>query len=85
MTTENRPEPIKEGDDFLTQIRKMRESGLDLYIGLQVTVDLDLLKNELVAHQITGHVIEGDDIQQLYKLALVVLAWFERIAEEVEA
>ena len=82
MTDEHTIEPIQEGDDFLTQIRKMRESGLDLYIGLQVTVDLDLLKNELVAHQMTGQIILGDDLQQLYKLAIVVLAWFERIEPE---
>ena len=77
--------PIEEGDSFLTQIRKMREAGLDLYIVLQMTVDLDKLKHELTAHQLTGQIFEGEDIQQLYKLPLVVLAWYEQITDEDEA
>jgi hypothetical protein len=81
-TDERTTEPIEEGDSFLTQIRKMREADLDLYIVLQMTVDLDKLKNELVAHQLTGQIIEGEDIQQIYKLPMVVLAWYERIPED---
>ena len=77
-------EPIEEGDSFLTQIRKMREADLDLYIVLQMTVDLDKLKGELTAHQLTGQIIEGEDIQQIYKLPLVVLAWYEEITEETD-
>ncbi len=82
MTDELTVEPIEEGDDFLTGIRKMRESGLDLYVALQVTVDLDKLKDELIIHQMTGQVIPGEEMQQIYRLPLVVLAWFERIEDE---
>ncbi len=84
MTTpdERTIEPMEESDDFLTQVRKFRESGLDLYIALQMMVDLDTLKNELAAHHFTGQIIEGAEMQQIYKLPLVVLAWFERITDE---
>ena len=77
--------PIEEGDSFLTQIRKMREAGLDLYIVLQMTVDLDKLKNELTIHEMTGQIFHGEEMQQIYKLPMVVLAWYEQITEEDEA
>jgi len=79
MTDEHIIEPLEDDDDALTQIRKMREGGLDLYIALQLVVDLDQLKNELAVHEMTGSIIHGDEMQQLYKLAWAVLAWYERI------
>jgi len=81
--TERTIEPIEEGDDFNTQIRKMRDSGLDLYVALQVTVDLDKLKDELYAHQMTGHIFEGEEMQQIYRLPLIILSWFEQIEPEI--
>ncbi len=81
MTDERTIEPIEEGDDFLTQIRKMREADLDLYIVLQMTVDLDRLKDELAIAAMMGQVMPGDEVQQIYKLPMVVLAWFEQISE----
>ena len=81
VSDERTVEPIEEGDSFLTQIRKFREAGLDLYVVLQMTVDLDLLKNELAIHQLTGQIFPGEEVQQIYKLPMVVLAWFERITE----
>ena len=73
---------IEEDDDFLTGIRKMRNGGMDLYIALQLVNDLKSLKSEVAIHQMMGQIIEGPDIQPLYKLALFVLAWYEMIAEE---
>ncbi len=79
MTDERMVEPLEEGDDALTQIRKLRDSDLDLYVGLQLMVDLDKLKNELAIHEMTGQIIHGDEMQQIYKLAWSVLAWYERL------
>lgn len=80
-TTDRKIDPIEEGDSFLTQIRKMREADLDLYIVLQMTVDLDKLRNELAIHEMTGQIFHGEEIQQIYKLPMVVLAWYERITD----
>ncbi len=75
-------EPIEEGDSFLTQIGKMRDAGVDLYAALLMTVDLDKLKSEVAIYQMMGQIIEGEEMQQIYKLPLVILAWYEMVPDD---
>ena len=75
-------EPIEEGDSFLTQIGKMRDAGVDLYAALLMTVDLDKLKSEVAIYQMMGQIIEGEEMQQIYKLPLVILAWHEMVPDD---